>query len=166
MALRFTLQVEGEAQIDRALTRFADHVSDLRPAWPAVVQVIRSHATKQFATEGSYGPGGGWKALSPKYAKRKAKKWPGRPILEASGQMKRSLVGHTTDSILNYQPLSFGYGTKRGYASYHQKGTPRMPQRKIIDLTETDKRDVTRAIQRELVRQARSDNWTVENRES
>ncbi|MFZ9311565.1 MAG: phage virion morphogenesis protein [Arenimonas sp.] len=166
MALRITFTIEGEAQFDRALSRFGDGVSDLRPAWSGVAGVLRQHMTRQFASEGSHGQAGGWKPLSKRYAKWKAKKFPGRPILEATGKMKRSLTGVTGDTVLVMQPLIFGIGTKRKYASYHQRGGGRLPQRKIIDLTEADKRDVARAIQRALVKMARSDGWEVREREA
>lgn len=41
----------------------------------------------------------GWPALSPDYAKRKAEKFPGRPMLVQTGELKKSVIGRGAVSL-------------------------------------------------------------------
>lgn len=93
----------------------------------------------QFASQGARGEGGSWAPLSPAYAAAKARRFPGRPILEASGRMKGSLTqqGHP-DSFRRITRNSYERGTSVPYASAHATGTSRMPARAPIGVTEAD----------------------------
>jgi len=62
-----------------------------------------------------------WKALNPGYADRKSKKFPGEPILRATGRMQ------DTAKILPWQQ---GFKVQStNYGPYQQFGTSRMPAR-------------------------------------
>jgi hypothetical protein len=81
-------------------------------------------------------PAGKFKKLSPKYAKRKAKKYPGRPILVASGAMvsslayKSSMIGPGHYRLVCGAGGVDGDGVKNGdKALWHIDGTPKMPAR-------------------------------------
>lgn len=93
----------------------------------------------QFASQGARGEGGSWAPLSPAYAAAKARRFPGRPILEASGRMKGSLTqaGHP-DSFRRITRTSYERGTSVPYASAHATGTSRMPARPPVGVTEAD----------------------------
>ena len=146
--------VAGEKQIRRGLSRFGDQVKDLSEPFREIVKAFHEGMGKQFETQGAYGSGG-WQALSPDYAARKAVEYPSAGILVRSGLLSESLTGRNPWAIENVEPLRLEVGTKIPYGLYHQKGTSRMPARRLIDLTEEQKREWMRIIQRYLVRQMR-----------
>lgn len=149
MAFRFTFSVYGEAQVDRTLARFADNVQDATPAWEALAVKFQRAERRQFATEGAYASGG-WPALSPRYAAWKARHYPGKPILEREGHLKASL----TERPFGVEVIEPGYmvlGSDVDYGAYHQRGGPNLPQRRPVELTEAQRRDWVRLIQRFIV---------------
>lgn len=93
--------------------------------------------------------------MSPKYAEQKERDYPGRQILVRTGKLKASLTGKTVDTIRIIHPLQMALGTTIPYAGYHQRGTPTMPRRPVVELTEQDKRSWTKIIQRFLVEEAK-----------
>lgn len=156
MALRFTLQIEGEKQFDRALAGIEADFSDLRAEFSEVVKVLREHIKRQFAGEGAAGSSGQWKRLSEPYRTNKERRFPNALILELSGAMRDSLITANTNTVLEMKPQEFAFGTRKPYAKFHQRGTPKMPRRPIIDLTETDKTAIVKAIQKTLARRTRA----------
>ena len=149
MAVRFTFTVEGEAQIDRTLARFADNVSDALPLWDKLADRFASIERRQFATEGAYGSGG-WPALSPRYAAGKARAYPGKPILERDGDLKRSLTVRPV-GVEVLTPGSMTVGSGIDYGRFHQAGAGNLPQRRPVELPESERRTWVRLIQRFIV---------------
>jgi len=148
-------EIDGDVQLARALSRFGDNVKDLRPAFWDITKLFWDIEKQQFNTEGGYGSGG-WKGLSPNYEAWKARNYPGKPILQRTGRMMSSLTGQTGDTIKELNPMSLRLGTSVNYAIYHQEGTSRgLPKRKPIQLTEQDKRNWVKTIQRWLVNMAK-----------
>lgn len=146
--LRFTLAVEGDVQIDRTLTRFADNVGDAQPVWNALADRFVKVELRQFKTEGAYGSGG-WPALSPAYAAWKSRAYPGKPILERGGDLKASL----TRRPLGIEVIEPGYmvlGSGVDYLRYHQRGDG-VPQRRAVELPESERRYWVGLIQRFIV---------------
>jgi len=127
-------------------------LDDLRPAWDSLLLYLRKATERTFATEGGR-LGAKWAPLTQPYAARKARVFPGRPILQASGAMFRSLVVGTEDSIVDSQPREFTFGTKTRYATFHQDRTPRMAQRKILDVTPEDRRQIKQIVRAHLENQ-------------
>jgi phage gpG-like protein len=163
--LRFTLVVDNVAVIDRAFSRFGDNVRDLRPVWDDVAKEFYRIEDEQFATEGAHS-GNAWKPLSAKYEKWKESKIPAQMILEWDGTLKRSLTGPSSKgSIREETENELALGSSIHYARYHQQGTRKMPRRPPIDLNEGDKRRITKAIHRGLVKRNRrtglesDENW-------
>lgn len=159
MPVGISMTIAGDTQLARSFSRFQEGLKDLRPAWEPVSEELYRITAEQFDSEG--GSSGGWMPLSPAYAARKAELVPGAKMLVFSGRMRDSLVKKGGDNILVKKKKQFEFGTKVrspggfGYPLAHQKGTRLMPKRMIFDLTETDKRDLTRAIQRHLVEVAK-----------
>jgi len=148
--LDITFEVAGDVQIARSLSRFGEGVKDMRPVFEEIAKLFFSIERRQFDSEGSYGSGR-WAPLSPTYADWKERNFPGQPILQRSRRLMSSLIGVTSDTVKETSPMSFRIGTSVPYAIYHQEGTGRMPMRKVIDLTESDKREWTKVVQRWLV---------------
>lgn len=119
---------------ERLLARVRARAADLRPVFEGPI-TNRVHAMfgKIFDSEGAY-IGNKWKPLSLYTLREKAKI--GRAhmgILRRYNALWSSLVKRS--SPLGHRvvtPASLLIGTNVPYAVYHQLGTPRLPQRKII----------------------------------
>jgi hypothetical protein len=67
-----------------------------------------------------------WARLSPNYARKKAKKYPGQPILRATGTMQDG--AKITPWQTGFNVLATFYG------AYHQFGTSKMPARPWVGI--------------------------------
>jgi phage gpG-like protein len=93
-----------------------------------------------FSAEGAFEERGKWQDLSPAYARWKQKHYPGRKILELTGRMKLSLVARgSSENVTQITSTEMSLGTVVPYAIFHQKGTPNMPMRKVIEITSEEK---------------------------
>ena len=147
--MRFRFEVEGEVQVDRTLARFAENVGDATPLWDSLATRFARIEARQFKSEGAYGSGG-WPALSPRYAAWKAKHYPGKPILERTGELKDSLTRRPL-GIEVLTPSSMTVGSGIDYGRFHQAGGGRLPQRRPVELPESERRTWVRLIQRFIV---------------
>lgn len=89
----------------------------------------RKQMNRIFATQGAAGGGGLWAALSPPYAKKKARHFPGRKILQLSGDLKASFtVRGNPYYVQRFIPRgsggSFGFGSTHPEAAPHYYGNP------------------------------------------
>ena len=132
-----------------ALQAMLERLRDLRPAWRSVLAYLRRAMIGTFATQGQR-IGQPWRPLSATYAKYKAVKFPGQPILRASDRMFGSLVGSNNEAVEDVERQSLTYGTRTPYAKYHQRGTPRMAKRRFLTVTETDRREIQAAVKAHL----------------
>jgi len=132
---RFTVELEGERQVDLGISRMIDAVQDLRPFWPAFQDAFFSAELEQFATEGGAGRRGSWAPLSPAYAAWKRSKVGAKPVLQFTGQLMESLTGTSGATIYEAEPMMLALGSAMPYAHWHQTGTKRMPQRRPIDIS-------------------------------
>lgn len=135
------------------LTAMARRLRDLRPAWRSVLSYLKRATEQTFVSQGAR-IGTQWAPLSEGYAKQKAVVYPGQPILRASDAMFNSLVGGNSDSVVEIQEQELTYGTRTKYARYHQDGTPRMSQRRILAVTDDDRREIKQIVRRHLENQA------------
>jgi hypothetical protein len=133
MADSFNVTVEDEAFL-RALSRFTLMISDLRPFWPLVVPLFIGWMREQFETEGEFA-GQHWAALSESYAEQKARKYPGKGILVAEGDLrqaasrpKRLATGSTLELTVDWA----GQKGKEVDLGWLQEGTARMPARPLL----------------------------------
>lgn len=155
-----TFKWEGLTDLIASVSAQVAKLRDLRPAWRSVLLYLRRATTAQFDSKGGRS-GDDWAPLSPAYAARKARIYPGMPILRASDRMFRSLVDQSSDSIAELEPREMTYGTRAPYARYHQKGTPKMPRRRILAITPEDRRYVQQAVRAHLGTQARISGFEV-----
>lgn len=149
--------IKAEFDISKAiaaLQALAERLRDLRPLWQSVLPYLRKATGQTFATEGAR-IGESWPALSDGYAKRKARVFPGQPILRATDAMFNSLVGQTGDSVAEMSRDSFTYGTRDRKAQYHQRGGGRLPRRRILAVTEADRLEIKRLARLHLANQSR-----------
>lgn len=134
-------------------SRFADSISDWKPAFEAILKDFKKGQVEQFVSQGSYGTAGGWRPLSPRYAAWKEAHRPGMPILVFSGLLKEAAtnpkaeIGKDSLKIIiddegSYQLFSKRQGRmvtkhKPAVAAYHQKGGGRLPKRAVIQLPQS-----------------------------
>lgn len=156
MAFELNVTVAGDTQLRRSFSRFAEDIKDLSPAFRAIALDFKKVEKKQFDSEGAYGSHG-WKPLNPKYAAWKAKNFPGRPLMVKTGYLKESLTEENPWTIQDVKPLELHFGTRLNYALRHQTGGGRLPQRRLIDLTEEVKTRWMKIIQKHLVEKAKEE---------
>lgn len=148
------IDIRGLAESQRALRLLAIGLRDLRALWPRLVPVAIGWLRLQFESEGAWG-GRQWAPLSPAYAVEKARRYPGRSILIAEGELRRSAsyprrqVTPTTMTLTISDPK----------AGFHQAGTNRMPARPLVPATlpllaQREVDDVAEDYVRDLVRRA------------
>ena len=96
---------------------------DMETMTKAIDSQFRSDERRLFATEGASG-GKRWPKLSPAYARRKKKKYPGRKILVRKGPLRKSLTTKNAEHIAEWslQPrATITVGTKNPLGRFHVK---------------------------------------------
>ncbi|HWQ55679.1 MAG TPA: hypothetical protein VN442_18475 [Bryobacteraceae bacterium] len=154
--LRFRLDIAGEVQMDRGIARFADGVTDYRPIWGVIEDDFYAQEKDQFKSEGAEG-GERWQELSPEYAGWKEAHFPGKPILERTGDLVGSLTQPNHPMGVRIEERkTLTLGSRVPYGIYHQSIEPRhvLPRRAEIQLTEPFKRGVMAHIHGYLVQMA------------
>jgi phage gpG-like protein len=148
MAVRMSFEFYGDVQLDRTLARFVNALEDARPAWEALADRFARTEARQFRTEGGFS--GGWAPLSQEYAAWKGRHYPGKPILEREGDLKRSLTRRPF-GVEVIEPGFMLVGSDVEYGRWHQQGTDRMPRRRPVEFTEGERRTWVRLLQRFIV---------------
>lgn len=165
--IRFTAEVLGTEVLNRSFNRVEEFVSDFRSIWPAVTEEFYRIEGEQFASEGAKGASGKWTPLSKAYEKYKQVAFPGQPIMQAEGALFDSLTSpDAADSVFIPGKDELTIGTRAPYARAHQRGAGRLPARPLISMTETSKRQIQKAIQRELVAFTRRAGFQVDERQA
>lgn len=147
--MRFTFSIEGETQIDRTLLRWAEGVEDATDLWDALADRFASIQKRQFRSEGDYGSGG-WQALSPAYAAWKARAYPGKTILRRTDALYNSLTRRPF-GVEVIEPSRMAVGSGIDYGRLHQAGGGSLPQRRVVELPESERRHWVNLIQRFIV---------------
>lgn len=139
----------GDTQVSRTLEGFTDRIDDASEAFDAMGDRLAAAEEQQFASEGGYGSGG-WAPLSPEYASWKARRFPGKPILERTGDLREDLTSRPF-SIDVVETNMAVFGSAVEYARYHQNGTSKMPQRRPLELPDSERRAWVKVMQRWIV---------------
>ena len=140
--LTITGHLEGEEVIVRKLEGLADRLSDMTPAWPAVLSVFRGIMRQAFASEGA-STGVKWPELAESTAREREREgFPGRhPILARTHTLERALTSEGGASVVVMMPRYFAIAVDLDYFKYHQSRAPRskIPRRAPINLTQDNK---------------------------
>jgi len=147
----FTIEVEGKTELERGYYKIAETVSDFTPVWEGVQQEFYSIEAEQFESEGTKGASGKFQDLSSAYEAIKLAEYGTVPIMTASGALYESLKGETSDSIVIIDAKEAVFGTSLPYAKKHFEGRGSLPVRKVIDLSDTQKRRLSGRIKKELL---------------
>ncbi len=150
--LDFKFKAES-SRLRSGIETLAEGASDWREAWPKMTGQLSQIVSEVFESQGGRGGRGAWAPLSEPYARRKERRYPGQPLLQATRRLWRSLVGRSEDSVEEQSPRSLRLGTRVEYAPYLQSGTRRgLPARVIVDLSSQDQSSVAGAMQRQALR--------------
>ncbi|BCW95085.1 MAG: hypothetical protein KatS3mg018_0567 [Fimbriimonadales bacterium] len=148
--LDFEITYPGERPLRRALVVY-ERVQDLSPAFERILPLLQDYTERYLAAGGAFEGNPAFAPLSARYARYKARRYPGAPILTRSGRMRASLAGLTGDSIADVSPDRLVYGTRAPYALYHQMGTRKMPKRPPLRLSKPLTTRILAALRRYLV---------------
>lgn len=111
---------------------------DLQPVFERYGEyIVGDHIPNQFAAQGTPR---GWAALSPAYARWKAVNFPGMPLLQRTGRMKRGFSFEARPRSLRViNRVTAGQSTNIPRWRFHQEGTSRMPARPMLQFTNKDR---------------------------
>lgn len=127
-----TVRIKGIKPLNKKLTAHAAKFTDLGPMFLEMITEIGQAEAEWFASSG----GGTWAPLSPEYAAAKAAKFPGKPILIATGELQKSIVTPAAAMRIT-SPYTMDWVSDRmtegsnpwNLAYLHREGTPTMPSR-------------------------------------
>ena len=108
-----SISVQGLPAADAQLERLQRAAADPSGAWPGLAEVFADAETGHFGRAP-------WPALSADYAARKARRYPGRPLEVATGNLRGSL----TDAqrvIITATKKSVRMGSNVIYARYQKR---------------------------------------------
>ncbi len=135
--MKLMLELLGQQIVIEEFRAMQSRVSDLRPVWRIIARDLMKFEETVFTTRGQ-ALGAPWAPLSPRYARWKERRYPGRPQMVLSGRLLESLTDESSDDmILITEPHELIFGTARKVGRWylgtlHQLGTRRMPQRLIM----------------------------------
>jgi hypothetical protein len=152
MAVGFAIRLNGKsvAEFRGFIAGVNAGAQDLTPLWNRMIPAITDDLAANFGNQGSLD--GAWQPLSPTYAARKARRYPGAPILVADGTMRRAaIVRGAPGNVTEIEPHRLFYGVdltragkKYNYAQVHDRGGVKMPKREFMAVRMHDRRDKTR----------------------
>jgi hypothetical protein len=85
----FFYELEGLDETTARFQKLVAMLTDLRPFWPKVVPLFIRWMAAQFESQGTWG-GAHWAPLSPDYLAWKMQHYPGKPILQATGDLRQA----------------------------------------------------------------------------
>lgn len=113
---------------------FRRALANLEPLWDRFKPILGEIEAEQFSSQGH----GAWPGLAAStLAQKAAHGYPADPLVR-TGDLRESLVNPGRAAQSSGDTLI--YASDVDYAGYHQDGTSKMPQRKVIDLRTDDRR--------------------------
>jgi hypothetical protein len=122
-----SIEALGFSEEERKLAKYAAFLTDLRPFWPRVSTLFIGWMREQFESEGRFF-GDSWAPLSADYLAWKQRVYPGKPILIATGALRKAASFPTREATGSTLILRINDPK----APWHQEGTSRMPARPIL----------------------------------
>lgn len=138
MAVEIEITVRGIREAEKLVARLKSSLGDYSEELNAVGKELKGFfSTVPFETDGSvYGKR--WAELTPQYERQKVKKYPGHGILHREGILRTSFTFKPSNRFLEIKNTA-------DYFDYHQGGTGRLPQRKIMQLTPLVRRSLLKS---------------------
>lgn len=149
--MQVTIKVIGDKQFISKLEQVRGKLMEFTAAFAVLSRELTDYyGSKPFASEGGI-YGDRWEALSPIYARQKAKMYPGRGILVRTGEMKRSFASTIT-------PDALIIGNEAPYFKYHQsteEPRTKIPRRPVLAVNEEVKSIVQQVIAADVAEKIR-----------
>lgn len=143
--LNITMAVNGIEELKRSFATWGAEISDLSEPFQQIADGLETDNMLNMTGEGIL-YAGGWAPLASSTISEKARAgYGGQPILVRTGELAQSLAGGS-GSVKQVTPTSLTVGTDDPIAKYHQYGTRKMPQRKIIGLSFAARSQVVRVL--------------------
>jgi phage gpG-like protein len=150
----FNVKVEvfGEQIVHRRMVRFEAGLIDASDAFREIITLLRASTVANFRTRGVSG-GSRWRDLAPATVARKRRLGLDPRILRATHRLYNSFVSDGADHVEEVGPVSMRWGSRVPYGIYHGSSQPRrvIPYRPPVKLSEVDKRDIAKILQRAIV---------------
>lgn len=140
--VKFSIDIAGQRQFSRRLDGLLANLDDLTPVWDQLEADWTETMKAKFAGEGEVAGEAEtekWAPLSTRYAKWKARKFPGTKILHRTGALEAAATNPTVEKTAHSLTLTVA-GVP--YAIYHQSHEPResnLPRRDFASLTAAQK---------------------------
>ena len=129
--IQMKISLSGIEELEGNLERIKDVVHDFTPELREIGEWYLGFIQNDvFETVGGV-IGESWSGLNPRYAESKAERYPGRGVLEASGKMRTGWKVYTASHYALIENLAQNEDGEY-YATYHQEGTGRLPQRMFV----------------------------------
>lgn len=154
--------IDADDQFKKVMSKAIESGLDLSFSMGESARIIKKESTKNFILKGS----GKYPPLSRSYAARKQRLAPGTPILTGltpgggmSGKLKKSIIGKTSDSIIQIGKRSLVLGTKaktlKGapYPIFVQEGAKKMPARKFLFFSQRMVKQIINTINADIANQ-------------
>jgi hypothetical protein len=136
--VKISFQVHGQKEISRAFDDYGLQINNLTVPLGRMGDEIIKNVRQQFNSQGVEGLGAPWAPLSARYAAWKLAHFGPKPILVATGDMKRAALNKAT--AIRVTPRRLVYEIQDDKAGYHQDGTVHMPARPIVAFSEVQRR--------------------------
>ena len=153
MPVAIEFAVLGETQLQRSLLRFSARYLNATPAMVAIMKYLERVSEKQFQSEGASGSGG-WEPLAESTLDFKHRNGYPLEILHQTFALRNSVTQwHAPGAERFAGPQGFTWGSRLKYGIFHQQGAPKvgLARRPVVDLTESQRDDVVKILQRFIV---------------
>lgn len=149
-----TITVNGEERLIASLATLAHSWIDFRRIESKISQVFHRFEKEQFS-------GSEWEPLDPDYEARKAQRYPGKPIMRRTDALFNQLTGDAGIKRVTQSEIELGAGGQAGiYGGFHQVGAG-VPQRKVIDIKESQFRAFGEVVENDAIAFARKEGFEV-----
>jgi hypothetical protein len=152
-AVTFSFEVAGQALFSRTITNLTEVANDFTPLWKEIAAEFHKSEARLFAAEGAFEGKEKWAPYKKSrglnyslYQEWKARKFPGRKMLNLYGNLAASLIDPSAPGaveIITPQGMALGTNLKVGkwcLGLLHQLGTRKMVKRPVIQLSDAQKK--------------------------
>jgi phage gpG-like protein len=135
LSIYINITLDGVGTVKKRINKITGKIKDLKPAFEKIGDDFRKTEDRVFKGQGYYGSRPGWKPLSPEYRSWKDKHYPGKPILQMTGDLRNSLATKGKNHVQRITKNSITLGSNDPKFKWHQNGTSKMVARPPITFT-------------------------------
>ncbi len=156
-----SFDIDGDRELSRKIHGMLGSVTDWTPVWKTIAADWSATMARKFDTEGGHEAGTdadgnanpSWAPLSERYARWKAKRFPGTKILQRTGSLREA----ATSPAVVTTPTSLNLTVDSPWALFHQSSEPRtcLPRRPFASLTAKQKSRWVKAFRDRIAAAAR-----------